>query len=311
MKAWLAGTMALLLATAGAPAQTTITDATGRAVTIDDPSRIVAIGGVITEILYALGLEDQIAAVDVTSLYPTRALAEKPNVGYMRALSAEGVLAVNPGLIIAVEGSGPPEVLDVLEAASVPFVLVPEAKDADGVVRKIEMVADAAGAHDAGLALARDVKADLDTLATMRAAVPHRRSAVFILSMGAGSPMVAGRNTLPDTMFALAGVDNALSAISGYKAASEEAAMAAAPDAIVLMGERNHDVTAETVFAVPAFKGTPAAQAGRLIPVSGAYFLGLGPRTAQAAHDLAAAVYPELNLPALPARPWTEDTAGP
>ena len=142
--------LAVLLSATGTAAETTLTDATGRAVTITDTSRIVAIGGAVTEILYALGLEDQVAAVDVTSLYPPRAMAEKPSVGYMRALSAEGVLSVNPSLIIAVEGSGPPEVLDVLEAASVPFVLVPEAKDGDGVIRKIEMVADAVGARCRG-----------------------------------------------------------------------------------------------------------------------------------------------------------------
>ena len=120
--------------------------------------------------------------------------------------------------------------------------------------------------------------------------------------------MVAGRDTLADTMFALAGVDNALAAMSGYKPASEEAAMAAAPDAVVLMGERSRETSPDTVFSVPAFKGTPAAEAGRLIPVSGAYLLALGPRTPHAARDLAAAIYPELDLPPLPAHPWTEET---
>jgi iron complex transport system substrate-binding protein len=39
--------------------------------------------------------------------------------------------------------------------------------------------------------------------------------------------------------------------------------------------------------------------------MSGTYLLNFGPRTAHAARDLAAAVYPDLKLPALPARPWT------
>lgn len=98
-------------------------DARDRDVVIDDPSRIVSIGGAITEILYALGFEDRIAGVDATSLYPPAALREKPDVGYMRQLSPEGVLGLHPSLVLAVQGSGPKETMDVLEAAKVPLVL--------------------------------------------------------------------------------------------------------------------------------------------------------------------------------------------
>ncbi len=80
-----------------------------------DTSRIVSIGGAITEILYALGLEQRIVAVDSTSFYPPQALREKPNVGYMRQLSPEGVLGLNPSLILATEGAGPKETVAVLE----------------------------------------------------------------------------------------------------------------------------------------------------------------------------------------------------
>src|SRR3954463_6328026 len=61
----------------------TVKDAAGRSIAITDPSRIVSVGGAVTEILYALGLESRIIAVDSTSLYPPHALAEKPSVGYM------------------------------------------------------------------------------------------------------------------------------------------------------------------------------------------------------------------------------------
>lgn len=300
---------AILLASGAANAETSVTDATGREVDIADASRIAAVGGAVTEILYALGLEDRIIAVDDTSLYPSRALAEKPSVGYMRALSAEGVLATSPSLIIAVEGSGPAEVLDVLENASVPLVLVPEAHDAAGVVAKIRLIAEATGVPEKGEELATAVAADLDELAALRATIGAPRKAVFVMSMSGGSPMVAGRGTLPDTVFALAGVQNPLTDFSGYKPANAEAVMAAAPDAVVLMAERGHAGSAGEIFSDPAFAGSPAAAANRLILMPGSYVLALGPRTAHAARDLAAAVYPELDLPALPERPWTKDGA--
>jgi len=104
----------------------TVHDARDRDVTIDNASRIVSIGGAITEILYAIGFEDRLAGVDATSLYPSAALRNKANVGYMRQLSPEGVLGLNPSLVLAMQGSGPKETMDVLEAAKVPLVLVPE-----------------------------------------------------------------------------------------------------------------------------------------------------------------------------------------
>lgn len=282
----------------------TITDAAGRSVTIDDTTRIVSIGGSITEILFAMGLEDQIIAVDLTSDFPART-AEKESVGYMRSLSPEGVLSVNPSLVLAIEGSGPKEAIDVLEKASVPFVIVPEAHDADGILRKIRFVADALGEKERGEALAEAVSADLATVAAARP-TEDRRSAVFLLSISGGAPLAAGQKTAADAIFALAGVDNALSGFNGYKAANEEVVLAAEPDAVVVMAERSDAMSAETIFALPAFAHSPAARDGRLIALPGSYLLGFGPRTAHAVHELAAGIYPERTLAAPPPRPWTQ-----
>ena len=297
----------LCLTAAGAAGQT-MTDAAGRSVRISDTSRIVSIGGAVTEILYALGLEDRVLAVDLTSTYPARAAA-KPSVGYMRALSPEGVLSVGPSVILAIEGSGPADAIEVLEKASVPFVLVPEGNDAAGVARKVRFIAGIVGAKAHGEEIARAIEQDFATLAKMPGDIAKRRRAIFVLSMAGGAPMVAGRGTAADGVFALAAVDNALTGFNGYKRANEEAALAAEPDAIVIMAERGHAMTPDAVFAVPAFSGTPAARDRRLVALPGSYLLGFGPRAAHAARDLAAGVYPDLKLPPLPPRPWNETAA--
>ncbi len=102
----------------------------------DTPSRIVSIGGGVTEIVYALGEQDRIVAIDTTSIYP-EPTTELPNVGYMRQLAAEGVLALNPDLILAIEGSGPPPAVQVLKASSFPMIEVPEAHTAASVLEKV------------------------------------------------------------------------------------------------------------------------------------------------------------------------------
>ncbi|TIO39759.1 MAG: hemin ABC transporter substrate-binding protein, partial [Mesorhizobium sp.] len=102
----------------------------GRAV-FSDTSRIAAIGGSITEIVYALGEEGHLVARDSTSSFP-QAAQKLPDVGYMRALSPEGVLSVNPSGILALHGSGPKETVDVLKKSSVPFIEVPERYSHEG-----------------------------------------------------------------------------------------------------------------------------------------------------------------------------------
>ena len=113
-------------------ADVTSTDAGGRSVRIADASRILAIGGDVTEIVYALGAGARVVGVDTTSQFPPQALKEKKSVGYMRALSSEGVISVDATLILASERSGPPEVVKTLKATSVPYVEVPDEHSAAG-----------------------------------------------------------------------------------------------------------------------------------------------------------------------------------
>jgi iron complex transport system substrate-binding protein len=277
-----------------------VRDAAGQPITIRDNSRIVSIGGAITEILYALGLEQRVVAIDSTSFYPQHALKEKPNVGYMRALSPEGVLGVNPTLILATEGAGPPEAISVLKAARIPFVLVPDRYTGESIVEKIKIVAAAAGNAERGACLVRVVSDDLKALAGVRTRIEKPRKAAFLLSFVNGRAMVAGRNTAADGIIKLAGGVNAIDAFEGYKPLNDEAVIAAKPDFILAMKRDSHPLDAQTVFAHAGFSLTPAAQQKAFVSMNGLYLLGFGPRTAAAARDLATTLYPGLSAGRLP-----------
>jgi iron complex transport system substrate-binding protein len=277
-----------------------VRDATGQSVEIRDNSRIVSIGGAITEIIYALGLEQRLVAIDSTSFYPPQALRDKPNVGYMRALSPEGVLGLNPSLILATEGSGPREAIAVLRAAGVPLVMVPDKYTGKSIIDKIGIVAAAAGSAERGTCLAKAVAADLAALADIRSHVEQRRKAAFLLSFVNGRAMVAGRATAADGVLTLAGAANAIDAFEGYKPLNDEAIIAAKPDFVLAMRRDSHPLDANTVFAHPGFALTPAAPQRAFVAMNGLYLLGFGPRTALAARDLAATLYPTLTPGQLP-----------
>ncbi|MBS7540980.1 heme/hemin ABC transporter substrate-binding protein [Ancylobacter lacus] len=268
-------------------------------------ARVVSIGGATTEILYALGLEERVVAVDVSSTYPPAALATRPNVGYIRALSAEGVLSVGPTLILAQQGAGPPDVVAVLKGASVPFETLPEARTPEAVLANIRRVAALMGVPARGEEVAGAVGRDFAALAALRERIVTPRRAAFILSATGAAPVVGGAGSSADALFHLAGIVNAMSGLTGYKPAVDEALMAAAPDALILMADRGHGLTDAALAALPGFAGTPAVKEGRIFRVDGGYALNFGPRTPQAARDLMALVYPELDLPALPAHGWT------
>lgn len=283
----------------------TVKDAAGRTVEVADTSRIVTIGGAVTEIVYALGFGDRVIAIDLTSTYPAAA-KNRPSIGYMRALAPEGVLSLGPSIVLAIEGSGPAEAIEVLSRASIPFVLVPEGYDEEGVLRKIRFVAQALGVPEKGEQLARTVADDFAAARKLLAQkVTRKRTAVFVLATGSGTPTIAGRHTSAEGILTLAHVDNAISSVNGFKQATPEATLAAQPQAIIMLLERNHAMNADAVFALPAFATTPAAKDKRLVLIP-SYYLTFGPRTAHAMRDLAAEIYPELDLPKLPPRPWTE-----
>src|SRR6195952_5361291 len=191
--ALVATSCAFVVGGAALAAGITVHDARNRDVTITDPARIVSIGGAITEILYALGFEDRVAAVDTTSLYPAAALRDKPNVGYMRQLSAEGVLGLNPSLVLAMQGSGPKETMDVLEAAKVPLVLIPETFSEAGLLDKIKLVGHAMDADRRAECLSAAVTGDLEHLRELRAKVTKPVRVMFVMSLLNGRTMAAGQ----------------------------------------------------------------------------------------------------------------------
>ena len=265
-------------------------NATEGAGTFPDPSRVAAIGGSITEIVFALGEQDHLVARDTTSTFPEEAV-KLPDVGYMRQLSSEGVLSVDPTGILALQGSGPRETIDVLKKASVPYIEVPETFDNKGILDKIRIVGKALGADAKAEALAAEVDARLKTIEAQTASIRDRKRVLFILSMQGGKILASGSDTAANGIIKLAGGINAIEGFSGYKQLSDEAVVTANPDVILMMDHAGPAVSDEELFANAAISSTPAGVERRVVRMDGGYLLGFGPRTAHAIHDLAVSLY--------------------
>mgnify|MGYP006278901823 CR=1 FL=1 len=249
--------------------------------TAPDASRIAVAGGSLTEILFDLGAADRVIAVDTTSNYPEAALG-LPQIGYVRNLSAEGLLSLSPTLVLGEHDMGPPAVVEQLGTLGVDVLRVPEEFDADGIVAKIRCVAAAVGRPEAGEALITS----LDT-ETPPAPAPDAPKGIVVLTLTEGSPLAAGRETSGAGLLRLAGVHNQLAAMEGWKPVSVEAMAAAAPEFIVIT-ERGVGAAGgmEELLEHPALRLTPAARNGRVIAMDGMAMLGFGPRTLESATRL-------------------------
>lgn len=254
--------------------------------------RIVSVSGATTEIVYALGAEKQLVGTDTTSLFPAAAL-QTPKVGYMRQLSAEGLLSLKPDVVIGTTEAGPHVVMDQIRTAGVKVELV----EADHTWSEVQRKVAAVGRATSRVAQATALQAKLDAQwAEVLAAVARnggkKPRAIFILSHS-GSPQVAGEKTAAHAMLNYAGLENALitagssSNFAGYRAMTPEAVVTAAPDVIITTTQGIEAVGGiEKFWQRPGLELTPAYKRRALVALDALYLIGFGPRLPQAVAEL-------------------------
>ena len=273
----------------------TVTDADGNAVVIEDASRVATLGGVVTEVAFALGAQDQIVAVDDSSFYPPEALAEKPTLGYYRALAAEPVLATEPSLLIGNEESGPSEVLEQLRDAGVTLLLLPDLNSVDGTRDLIRSIGQALSRDQAAEEVVTQLDQDVSAAEALVAQATSAPRVLFVLRPPGAPSLIAGADTAAGEMITLAGGQNVYPGFAGYIPMTPEAIVEIAPDVILTTGGSLRELGGlEAFLAEPGVAQTPAAENGRIVSMEDLYLLGFGPRTGLALADLASLLHPEL-----------------
>jgi iron complex transport system substrate-binding protein len=253
-------------------------------------TRLITIGGAITETVYALDLQSQLIAVDSSSLYPDAA-TKLPNIGYERTLSIEGILAQHPSLVIASSEAGPAAVIDQLRQVGVNVVIIKIEHGIEGAKRKIQAVADALGKSGEGKKLTDKIDIELSKLPRTKP-IEQRPNVLFLYARGGGTLNVSGTGTAAHAMIEAAGGRNAVTEYANYKPLTAESAVNAAPD-IILVTSRGLESMGgtEQLLKIPGLIETPAGRARRVIAMDDLKLLGFGPRTGEAVVELAAAFH--------------------
>lgn len=250
-------------------------------VTAKAQQRIVSLNGAISEILCALGATDQIVGVDITSNYPAT-LKSKAQVGHNRNISAEGVLALNPTLVLSFDNQINPQLLDQLKAAKVNVVILKQELSVQGTRQLIGEVATAIGQP----AKATPIQQTFDKqMAAVKATALHKK-VLFIYARGAGAMSVAGTNTSLDKMITLAGAENAVT-FNEFKPLSSEALVAANPDAILMFESGLSSIGGtEGLLKMPGVAQTNAGKNKKIVSMDGELLSGFSIRLPQALQEL-------------------------
>jgi len=271
-----------------------VTDADDKTVVITSSERIVSLNGSTTEILFALGVGENVVGCDASSTYPKDVKKKLPSVGYQYGLNAEGILSLKPTLVIGRDDVKPPQVVEQLRMAGVTVLLLKEPRSFKDAKKRLLTIGKAVGCEKKAKELTKTLEADIKKLEkklTSRKGKPKQK-ALFLYLRGTQTTLVLGKDTAPGAMFEIVGVENAAGNIKGNKPMTAEAVIAAQPDVYVLFTTGLESVGGvDGLLKLSGLALTPAGKKRRVVALDGQYLSGFGPRCGRAALDLFRGIY--------------------
>lgn len=244
--------------------------------------RIVSLNGAVTEIVCALGFEKNIVGVDVTSTYPA-AMQQVAKVGHNRNISAEPVLALSPDLILGTDNFLQPAVIDQFKNVGVKTQIFRQEFSIAGTKKLITEVAAALQVPAKGAALVKELEKEQAALKVK----PTNKKVLFIYARGAGTMMVAGKETPTEKIILLAGAQNAATGFNDFKPLTPEALVTANPDVILMFDDGLNSMGGvDGLLKVQGIAQTNAGKQKKVVTMDGALLTGFGPRVIQAVKEL-------------------------
>lgn len=249
----------------------------------DQEKRIVCISKQLSEIIWALGAQQDIVAVDLSSTYPPE-IKSLPTVGYHRALTAEGILATRPTLILHDNNIGPEQVVRQLEELKIPMkVFESKGNSIDSTKMLIREVGAYFNQSEKADSLCVKLDRDMDK-ALQNAKTYADTVKVLVIHYGQASNvyLVMTQKSTAAKMLQWAGGKMAVTDEKGMRQLSAEVVAASDPD-VILLTDFGYDRlgTPEHIKELPGVAGTKAALHNRIYRVEEHDLVYLGPRTGE------------------------------
>lgn len=260
-----------------------------------EQQRIISAGSAVTELVLALGAEDQLVAIDVTSRFPQS--ENLPKIGYHRNLSAEGLIALQPTTIIGSDEMGPDTAISQLKSAGVDVEIVNTDASVDGLLKRIDQIAEITHTEENSKAVKASVNDKIAALEANQVPENEAKKVLFLLLHEGRPANVAGGETSPNAIIELAGgVNPAADSLTSYKPLSMESMVEMQPDVILVSGRSYQKMGgADAILkSLPMLAATPAGMNKQIITVNGSALVGgLGLASLAEAKRLNARIYPK------------------
>lgn len=254
---------------------------------LTDSTKIVSTNGTLSEIIVALGLEDNIVGVDVASTFPA-SIREKPKIGHNRDISAEGVVALGTDLVLGITEMIKPEVAEQIRKSGGRLLLFDHDHSVEGARQLIRAVSDSLGLAAKGDSLLKAFEMGLAEAHSITEKFEDTPKVLFIYARGSGTMQVAGQETQIDKIISLAGGVNAVQGFTGFKPLTPESLVAANPDVILLFTSGLASLGGiEGLLEVQGVKETNAGKNSKVVEMDGQLLTGFGPRLGKAIAELA------------------------
>jgi iron complex transport system substrate-binding protein len=261
----------------------------------------LAVNGDLTEVVFALGLGDQVVGRDISATYPAEAEA-LPTIGYQRALTAESIAALEPTVVIANTLAGPAQAIEQMRDVGLAVVVLDYEDSIAGPGDKIRAAGAVLGLTGEADDLAAAVEAELTEAQDLAAEAETAPRVAALYLRGEGTQLVFGPGSGMSVLLDAAGAVDVGEGMGIEDSArvDAEALLAAAPEAFVVT-----DTGLESVGGVDgllalhdgALARTPAGEDRRVLVYDTQYLLGFGPRTGEALTELVRDLHPELEAP--------------
>ena len=255
--------------------------------------RIVSMAPDLTEILFALGLDEEITGVTQYSDYPAAA-KEKPNVGSFWQPNIEAVVAAKPTLIITLGSPQQKNLAERLKRIGYKTLTV-NLETVNDLFKAMAEIGTATGRQHQADELIGSVREKLKALSSL----VGDEAKVKVLWVVQREPLrVAGRDTFVNELIELAGGENAIGpTLHKYPPIGAEQVIISRPEVIIEPDMGQKDPAAQRDAALrywSRFKNVPAVTNGRIYVIPGGAVSRLGPRLYEATETIARCLRPRL-----------------
>lgn len=249
--------------------------------------RVIGVSKQLNEFLYAIGAEYVLVGRDLTSLYPPQ-IQELPSVGYHRGLSAEGILSLEPTMVLTDGNVGPDGVLEQVGRVGVRVDTIDPGSSLESAQAAMRELGERFGREGAAERVIKEWDAEMRTVV---ATAPDSGDRPRVLLMHFGQVvndyLAVNRGSPADRMIEWAGGVNAVDSIGGMTRLTPELIARAAPDVIIATDVGFDRVgSIEEFAALPGVSLTPAARDRRIHRIDESEIIYFGPRTPETVRRL-------------------------